>query len=113
MPASAQTLPEVTVTPEMSTSISLVSVDPSDCRETVITLPPPSRRYGWVPANVPPVWTGSMVTLSAPAPLILSGLLIVRPFIAPAATGLEVLFTGVDDSWYTPGHTTMVSQGAA
>src|SRR5690242_2419005 len=99
MPASAQTLPEVTVTPEMSTNISLVSVEPSDCRETVITLPPPSRRYGWSPARVVRDWTGSMITLPAPAPLIFSGLLIVRPFIEFASAGLALLLNGVDDSW--------------
>ncbi len=44
MPASAKVSPDVTVTPEMSTNISLVSVEPSDWRETVMTLPPPSRR---------------------------------------------------------------------
>src|SRR5512147_686857 len=99
MPASAQTLPEVTVTPEISTNISLVSVEPRDCLETVITLPPPSRRYGWAPAKVPSDWSGSMITLSAPAPLIFKGLLIVRPFFAPDATGLDALFAGVDASW--------------
>ena len=52
IPASAATSPDSIVTPEMSTKFSLSSLAPSDWRATVTTFPPPSRRYGAVPASV-------------------------------------------------------------
>src|SRR4029078_11902076 len=87
-PAWAPTPPDSIVTPEMSTKFSLSSVDPSDWREIVTTLPPPSRREGAVPASVAPTaGAGLIVTLLAPAPFKVSGLVIVRPFFAPAWVG--------------------------
>src|SRR4051812_32922111 len=113
-PASAVALPESIVTPEMSTKFSLSSVAPSDWRETVTTLPPPSRRYGAVPASVAPsAGAGRIVTLLAPAPLSVSGLVIVRPLREPAWLGLFAPEVGIDCSRYRPGHTTTVSHGAA
>src|SRR3954462_14811990 len=96
-PASAVALPESIVTPEVSTNFSLSSVAPSDWRETVTTLPPPSRRYGAVPASVAPsAGAGRIVTLLAPAPLIVSGLVIVRPLREPLWLGLLLPEVGVD-----------------
>src|SRR3954447_20611112 len=113
-PASAVALPESIGTPEMSTKFSLSWVAPSAWGETVTTLPPPSRRYGAVPASVAPAaGAGRIVTLLAPAPLMVSGLVIVRPFLDPAWLGLLLPDVGVDCSRYRPGHTTTVSQGAA
>ena len=83
----------------MSTKFSLSSVAPSDWRATVTTLPPPSRRYGAVPASVSPsAGAGRIVTLFAPAPLSVSGLVIVRPLREPAWLGLLLPDVGVDCS---------------
>src|SRR3954471_21658606 len=102
------------VTPERSRKFSLSSDDPPDWRDTVTTLPPPSRRYGAVPASVAPsAAAGRIVTLPAPAPLRVSGLVIVRPLREPAWLGLLLPEVGVDCSRYRPGHTTTVSHGAA
>ena len=99
IPASAATSPDSIVTPEMSTKFSLSSVAPSDWRATVTTLPPPSRRYGAVPASVAPTaGAGRIVTLLAPAPLSVSGLVIVRPLREPAWLGLLLPDVGVDCS---------------
>ena len=112
IPASAATSPDSIVTPEMSTKFSLSSLAPSDWRATVTTFPPPSRRYGAVPASVSPL-TGRIVTLLAPAPRSVSGLVIVRPLREPAWLGLLLPDVGVDCSRYRPGQITTVSQGAA
>src|SRR3954464_10351285 len=111
-PASAGTPPESIVTPEMSTKFSLSSVEPSDWREIVTTLPPPSRRYGAVPASVA-AGAGLIVTLLGPAPLSVSGLVIVRPFLEPAWLGELLPLVGVDCSRYVPAQMTTVSRGAA
>src|SRR6185437_4171820 len=98
-PASASVEPDSIVTPEISTYSSSYSVEPSDCRDTVITLPPPSRRVPVAPPSDVTVDFGLMVTSLAPAPMIFNGFLIVRPFVSPAAdTGFSSLLTGVDDS---------------
>src|SRR3954451_19053894 len=96
-PASAAIPPESIVTPEMSTKFSLSSVAPSDWREIVMTFPPPSRRYGALPASVAPsAGAGRIVTLLAPAPLSVSGLVMVRPFFEPAWLGLLLPEVGMD-----------------
>ena len=115
-PASAAIVGESIVTPEMSTRFSSASVEPSDWREIVTTLPPPSRRYGALPASEPLTaieGLGSISTLLAPAPTMVSGLLIVSPLCEPACAGLAALVVGVDPSRYVPGQTMMVSCGAA
>ena len=56
---------------------------------------------------------GRIVTLFAPAPLSVSGLVIVRPLREPAWLGLLLPDVGVDCSKYRPGQTTTVSHGAA
>src|SRR3954471_14303109 len=109
--ASESVLGDSIVTPEMSTKFSLSSDAPSDWRETVTTLPPPSLRYGALPARVAP--TGRIVTLLAPAPLSVSGLVIVRPLREPAWDGLLLPEVGVDCSRYRPAQITTVSHGAA
>src|SRR6187431_3137521 len=87
-PASAATSGDSIVTPERSRKFSLSSLAPSDWRATVTTLPPPSRRYAAVPASVAPIaGAGRIVTLLAPAPLIVSGLVIVSPLREPAWLG--------------------------
>src|SRR5438309_2108298 len=78
-----------------------------------MTLPPPSRSLAVEPASELGEPAGRIFTRLAPAPMIFTGLVMVRPFIAPSATGFASLFTGLDDSLYTPGQTTMVSHGLA
>ena len=87
------------MTPEMSTNIVLTSVASRAWRETVTTLPPPSRRNGAVPASVASDWSGRIVTLLAPVPRIVSGLVIVRPLREPACDGEPAPLAGVEDSW--------------
>src|ERR1700712_1306006 len=102
--ASESVLGESIVTPEMSKKFSLSSDAPSDWRATVTTLPPPSRRNGAVPASVAPsAGAGRIVTLLAPAPLIVSGLVIVRPLREPVWLGPLLPEVGVDCSRYRPG----------
>ena len=95
----ALVLGDRTVTPEMSTKFSVKSEDPNDWRLTWMTAPPPSRRYGAVPASDgAALAAGSMTTLSAPAPLIVSGLLMVKPFFDPACAGLLLADVALDTS---------------
>ncbi len=87
-PASAYVRGERIVTPEIAHAVLVVVRGaerlPSD-RDDVAA---PSRRYGVVPASEPPSdGSGSMKTLSAPAPLSVSGFWIVRPFRAPTCVG--------------------------
>ena len=67
-----------------------------------------------MPASVAPsAGAGRIVTLFAPAPLIVNGLVIVRPLREPVWLGLLLPDAGIDCSRYRPGHTTTVSHGAA
>ena len=56
---------------------------------------------------------GAIRTLLAPAPTIVSGLLIVSPLCDPACAGLAAFVVGVVPSRYVPGQTMRVSCGAA
>src|SRR5690349_4614530 len=97
--ASASISGDSMVTPEMSTKFSFSSDEPPAWRETVTTLPPPSRRYGTAPASVAPsAGAGRIVTLFAPAPLSVNGLVIVRPLREPGWLGLLLPEAGIDCS---------------
>ena len=90
---------EVIVTPEMSRKFSVTSLEPPDWRLTCTTAPPPSRSRGSVPASVgAALAAGRIVTLSAPAPRIVSGLVMTIAFLAPACTGLLLAPTAFETS---------------
>ena len=104
--ASRKTIPAVAATPFASTVTPVMFTVTGFVfwpRIAMIT-PRPSRRFGWAAAICfAPTWRGSIVTWSAPAPLRVRSLLIVRTLV-PGVPG---------PSAYVPGQIEIVSPACA